>query len=79
MESSLVELKSRVQEIKTGSEVTKLREELSKLIDSPQFKQLSENDRDLVIDLLAKVNSKQDQFKTCDPLDLVSRPGELEA
>ena len=78
MKSSLVELESRVQQIKNSSEVSKLREEISKLIESPQFKELSENEKDLVMDLLAKVHSKQDQFKGCDPLNLVSRPGDLE-
>lgn len=78
METSLIELKKRVQGIKNRSEVLSMREEISKFIDSPQFQQLSEDDRDLVMDLLANVHSKEDQFKGCDPLNLVSRPGDLE-
>jgi len=76
MKTSVVELQSRVQEIKNRTEVLKLREEISTFIESPQFEQLSENDKDLVMDLLAKVHSKEDQFKGCDPLNLVARPGE---
>ena len=78
MKTSVVELKKKVQEIKNGTDVLKMREEISKLIESPEFEQLSENDRDIVMDLLAKVHSKEDQFKGCDPLNLVSRPGELD-
>jgi len=78
MKSSVVELKKRVQEIKNASEVLKLREEISKFIESPQFEQLSEKDKDIVLDLLAKVHSKEDQYKGCDPLTLLSRPGELD-
>ena len=78
MKTSVVELKSRVQELKNRTEVLKLREEISTFIESPQFEQLSEDDKDLVMDLLAKVHSKEDQYKGCDPLNLVSRPGELD-
>jgi len=78
MEISLTQLKKRVQEIKNRSEVLSMREEISKFIDSPQFQQLSEDDKDMVMDLLANVHSKEDQFKGCDPLTLLARPGELE-
>ena len=75
MKSSLVELKNRVQETKNRSEVLKLREDISKFMESPQFEQLSEKDKDFVMDLLAKVHSKEEQYKGCDPLNCVSRPG----
>ena len=75
MKSSIAELTKRVHEIKNGSEVLVLKEEISELIASPQFKQLSENDKDLVMDLLAKVNSKEERSKGCDPLSLRAGPG----
>ena len=73
MKTYVVELKNRIQEIKNRTEVLKLRDEISTFIKSPQFEQLPENDRDIIMDLLAKVHSKEDQYKGCDPLDCVSR------
>lgn len=70
--SSIVELKTMVSGVKNRSELLRLREEIGKYIDSPEFKLLTEDDKEYVIDLLAEIHSKEDQFTGCDPLNRVS-------
>ena len=73
MESSVIELKSRVSGVSNRSEVLRLREDIRNYIDSPEFKQLSEDDKGHVMDLLAEIHSKEDQYTGCDPLNPSSR------
>ena len=73
MESSVEEIKSRIVEVKNRFEILKLREDIRKYIDSSQFQQLSEDDKELVMDLLAVIHSKEDQYTGCDPLNSASR------
>lgn len=72
MVSSIGELKIRVSGVKNRFELLRLREDIGKYIDSPQFKRLSEDDKEYVIDLLADIHSKENQFTGCDPLNRVS-------
>ena len=69
MKTSVVELKGRVRGVKSRPEVLRLRDDIRKFIDSPQFKQLSEDDRDNVMELLAEVHSKEDQYTGGNPLN----------
>jgi hypothetical protein len=36
-------------------------------MESPQFKQLSQNDKNRVEDLLVEVLAKEEQYQGCDP------------
>ena len=67
MNSSLLELKRRVKEARNRSEVLKLRADVTEFMEGPQFKQLSESDKEYVIDLLAEVHAKEEQYKGCNP------------
>jgi len=68
MSMSIEELKGRVRRAEDRFEALRLREEISALMESPEFRQLSQRDRDHVEDLLVEVIAKQDQYKGCDPL-----------
>ena len=68
MSLSIEELKDRVRGAEDRFEALKLREEISEFMESPEFRQLSQRDRDRVEDLLMVAIAKQDQFKGCDPL-----------
>jgi len=68
MSVSIEELKSRVRGAKDRFEALRLREEISAFMESPEFRQLSQHNRDRVEDLLIEVIAKQDQYKGCDPL-----------
>ena len=73
MKTYVVELKSRVRGVKSRSEVLRLRDDISKFVESPQFRHLSEDDREHILDLLAEVHSKEDQYTGCNPLNCASR------
>jgi hypothetical protein len=62
------ELKSSVKGCKDRFEAQKLREDISRFMESPQFKQLSQSDKNRVEDLIVEVLAKEEQYKGCDPL-----------
>jgi cation transport regulator ChaC len=65
---SITELKNRLKTTQDRFELLRLREEISALMESPQFQQLSQSDKNHVEDLLVEVLAKEDQYKGCDPL-----------
>jgi hypothetical protein len=67
MTLSVKELESRIEKAKGRFEFLRLREDITAFINSPQFKELSQGDKNLVEDLLVKVIAKEEQFKGCDP------------
>ena len=68
MSLSIEELKNRVRGVKDGFELLRLREEISAFMESPEFQQLSQGDRNRVDDLLVEAIAKEEQYKGCDPL-----------
>jgi len=46
----------------------RLREEINTFMESPEFQQLSQGDRNRVEDLLVEAIAKEEQYKGCDPL-----------
>lgn len=68
MSLSIEELKSRVRGVKDRFELLRLREEISAFMESPEFQQLPQGDRNRVEDLLVEAIAKEEQYKGCDPL-----------
>jgi len=68
MNLSIEELKSRVRGVKDRFELLRLREEISAFMESPEFQQLPQGDRNRVEDLLIEAIAKEEQYKGCDPL-----------
>jgi len=68
MSLSIEELKNRVRGVKDGFELLRLREEINTFMESPEFQQLSQGDRNRVEDLLVEAIAKEEQYKGCDPL-----------
>jgi len=64
---SIAELRNRFKATQDKFELLKLREDVTALMDSPQFQQLSQSDRNRVEDLLVEVVAKEEQYKGCDP------------
>jgi tRNA uridine 5-carbamoylmethylation protein Kti12 len=62
------ELENRVKVAQGKFELLRLQEEISAFMESPQFKQLSQSDKNRVEDLLVEVLAKEEQYKGCDPL-----------
>lgn len=67
MSLSITELRNRFKATQDKFELLKLREDVTALMDSPQFQQLSQSDRNRVEDLLVEVVAKEEQYKGCDP------------
>lgn len=68
MSLSTGELENRLKTAQDRFELSRLREEISTLMESPQFQQLSRSDKNRVEDLLVEVLAKEEQYKGCDPL-----------
>jgi hypothetical protein len=64
---SIAELKNRLKTAQDKFELLKLREDVTAFMDSPQFQQLSQSDRNRVEDLLLEAVAKEEQYKGCDP------------
>jgi len=64
---STEELENRLKTAQDRFELSRLREEVSALMKSPQFKRLSQSDKNRVEDLLVEVLAKEEQYKGCDP------------
>jgi cation transport regulator ChaC len=68
---SVEELENRVKTAQSKFEFLRLREEITTFIKSPQFKELSQRDKNRVEDLLVKVIAKEEQYKGCDPWKVI--------
>jgi len=64
---SITELRNRFKATQDKFELLKLREDVTALMDSPQFQQLSPSDRNRVEDLLVEAVAKEGQYQGCDP------------
>ena len=71
MKLSVEELENRVKTAQGKFEFLRLREEITTFIKSPQFKALSQGDKNRVEDLLVKVIAKEEQYKGCDPWKVI--------
>jgi hypothetical protein len=65
---SIEELKDRVKAAQDRFELLRLRESINAFMESPEFNELSQSDRNRVEDLLVEVIAKEEQYKGCDPL-----------
>lgn len=68
MNLSIGELENRLKVAQDKFELLRLREDITTFIESPQFEQLSQSDKNRVEDLLVEVLAKEEQYKGCDPL-----------
>ena len=71
MNLSIGELENRVKVAQGKFELLRLREDITTFMESPQFKQLSQNDKNRVEDLLVGVLAKEEQYKGCDPWKVI--------
>jgi len=65
---SIGELENRLKVAQDKFELLRLREDITTLMESPQFQQLSQSDKNRVEDLLVELLAKEEQYKGCDPL-----------
>ena len=66
MELFIEDLENRVKITRAKFELIRLREEITAVINSDQFKKLSQNDKNRLEDLLVKVIDRQEKYKTRD-------------
>ncbi len=71
MSSSITDLKNRLKAAQDKFELLRLREDIATFMESPQFQQLSQSDRNHVEDLLVELLAREEQYKGCDPLRTV--------
>ena len=64
---SVVEFANRFKTTQGKFEFLRLREDITTFIKSPRFKELSQDDKNRVEDLLVNVISKEEQYRGCDP------------
>ena len=67
MSESITELKNRLKTAQDKFDLLKLREDITTLMDSPRFQELSQSDKNRIEDLLVEVIAKEEQYKGCDP------------
>ncbi|MBE0430307.1 MAG: hypothetical protein IBX67_00610 [Dehalococcoidia bacterium] len=67
MSLSTQELEHRLRTAEDRFTLSKLREEIDALMQSPEFQQLSQRDKNRVEDLLVELLAKEEQYKGCDP------------
>ena len=67
MTLSMAELRIRLKTAQDKSELLRLREDITTFMDSPEFQELSQSDKNRVEDLLAEAIAKEEQYKGCDP------------
>jgi hypothetical protein len=68
---SVAELEHKLKTAQDRFELLRLREELTALMESPQFQEFSQRDKNHIEDLLVEVLAKEEQYKGCDPLRTV--------
>lgn len=67
MSLSITELRNRLKTAQDKFELLRLREDITTFMDSPQFQELSESDKNRIEDLLVETLAKEEQYKGCDP------------
>ncbi len=67
MNLSITELKNRLKTAQDKFELLRLREDIITFMDSPQFQELSQSDKNRIEDLLVEAIAKEEQYKGCDP------------
>ena len=68
MNLAIRELENRLKVAQGKFELLRLREDTTTFMESPQFQQFSQSDKNRVEDLLVEVLAKEEQYKGCDPL-----------
>ena len=71
MSSLTDQLETRVKAAKDRFALAKLKDEITALLASAEFRRLSQDDKNRIEDLLVEVLSKQEQYKGCDPLSTI--------
>lgn len=71
MRLSTEDLRNRVRTAQDRFALSKLQEEISALMQSPQFEQLSQSDQNHVEDLLVEVLAREEQYRGCDPFKAI--------
>lgn len=67
MSLSITELKDRLKITQDKFELMRLREDITTFMDSPQFHELPESDKNRIEDLLVELLVKEERYKGCDP------------
>jgi hypothetical protein len=67
MSESITELKNRLKTAQDKFDLLKLRGDITTLMDSPRFQELSQSDKNRIEDLLVEAIAKEEQYKGCDP------------
>jgi len=65
---SIGELENRLKVAQDKFELLRLREDITTFMESPQFEQVSQIDKNRVEDSLVELLAKEEQYKGCDPL-----------
>ena len=68
MNLSIGELENRLKVAQDKFELLRLREDITTFMESPQFEQVSQIDKNRVEDSLVELLAKEEQYKGCDPL-----------
>ena len=63
MNLSMTELRNRLKTAQDKFELLRLREEINAFMESPEFQQLPEGNRNRIEDLLVEVIAKEEQYK----------------
>ena len=68
MSLSIGELENRLKAAQDKFELLRLREDITAFMETSEFQQLSQSDKNRVEDILVEVLAKEEQYKGCDPL-----------
>jgi hypothetical protein len=65
---SIGELENRLKAAQDKFELLRLREDITAFMETSEFQQLPQSDKNRVEDILVEVLAKEEQYKGCDPL-----------
>ena len=68
MSLSIGELENRLKAAQDKFELLRLREDITAFMETSEFQQLPQSDKNRVEDILVEVLAKEEQYKGCDPL-----------
>ena len=71
MSLSITELRNRLRTAQDKFELLRLREDITAFMDSPQFQEFSQSDKNRIEDLLVEALAKEEQYKGCDPWKII--------
>ena len=71
MSLSITELRNRLRTAQDKFELLRLREDITTFMDSPQFQEFSQSDKNRIEDLLVEALAKEEQYKGCDPWKII--------